>query len=288
MTLCRRRENHQLSNRAVVHPFLRTFARAGVWTKANCIRHLPVKQGRRDRVSMSTFRHLAKRVLGSKLLGVADYYRFPQQRRDWGGPFNGQEFRRGLFDRMWKAVGGEYIVETGTFHGTTTEYFASTGARVHSIDTDPRAYGFARARLWRERNVHLHLGDSVEVLRALLQDSWFRSRTGLYYLDAHWGERLPLAEEVDAIAVSCPLAIMMIDDFRVPDDAGYGFDDYGPGRRVELELLERLILARQLAVFFPAEKAELETGAKRGCVVLTQDPRHIETLGRLRHLRRWS
>jgi len=60
----------------------------------------------------------------------------------------------------------------------------------------------------------------------------------------------------------------MIDDFEVPGTA-YGFDDYGPGLVLNLEYLEPL---RHLnfVTFFPAAGPDHDTGARRGCVVLSR------------------
>jgi hypothetical protein len=42
-----------------------------------------------------------------------------------------------------------------------------------------------------------------------------------FYLDAHWNEDLPLAEEIDLIFSRSPCAVVMIDDFEVPGDPGF-------------------------------------------------------------------
>jgi hypothetical protein len=50
-------------------------------------------------------------------------------------------------------------------------------------------------------------------------------------------------------------------------DEGYGFDDYGPGRRLDLSLLAGLdpVGAR---LFFPVLPSAEESGARRGCAVI--------------------
>ena len=65
---------------------------------------------------------------------------------------------------------------------------------------------------------------------------------------------------------------VLIDDFRVPDDPGYAFDDYGPGKVLEPALLASLAQS-SLSVFWPTAHSDAETGARRGWVVLaTQGP----------------
>jgi hypothetical protein len=46
----------------------------------------------------------------------------------------------------------------------------------------------------------------------------------LFYLDAHWEEYLPLRDELQLIYNNFPRAVVLVDDFKVDDDLGYGFD----------------------------------------------------------------
>jgi prefoldin subunit 5 len=70
----------------------------------------------------------------------------------------------------------------------------------------------------------------------------------------------------------------MIDDFEVPSDPGYGFDDYGPGKCLSLSLLS---WAKELGCrfFFPTVPAADETGERRGaCLVARQEASTFATL----------
>ena len=67
----------------------------------------------------------------------------------------------------------------------------------------------------------------------------------------------------------------MIDDFQVPHDPGYGFDDYGPMcGRLTIDFIEDLIAEYDLSVCFPAFASVDETGSKRGCVILASEAYH--------------
>src|SRR6516162_4458253 len=103
---------------------------------------------------------IAKKILGETRVGAVDYYRFPERRMTWGGPFNGQGGRRALFEVILSTVTPALILETGTFLGTTTELMAKTGIAVVSVEGNARNYGFACMRLRRFPNVELRLGDS--------------------------------------------------------------------------------------------------------------------------------
>ena len=77
----------------------------------------------------------------------------------------------------------------------------------------------------------------VRALRELTQEPIDRAVPTLFYLDAHWHEYLPLRDELEIALGQFANAVVLIDDFQVPDDPGYGFDDYGPGKTLNLEYL---------------------------------------------------
>jgi hypothetical protein len=231
---------------------------------------------------------LVRALLGDERFGMLDYWRRPEWRETWGGPFNGQAFRQRMFAELCVRIAFTAIIETGTYRGTTTAYFRqSTRVPVHSFELRSRHHGFARARLWLARDVHLHRGDSRAGIAALaISRRWPRGPV-FFYLDAHWEGDLPLREEVDLAFAHCGQAVIMIDDFAVPDDPGYGFDDYGPGKALTLAYLGPRA-ASPTAIWFPACVSSAETGARRGCVVLASDAELIRRIDSMRTLRRWT
>ena len=50
-----------------------------------------------------------------------------------------------------------------------------------------------------------------------------------FYLDAHSEKNFPFFEEIDLICSYWYNSVVMVDDFQVPGDKGYIFDDYGSG-----------------------------------------------------------
>jgi hypothetical protein len=91
------------------------------------------------------------------------------------------------------------------------------------------------------------------------------------YLDAHWNDDLPLTEELEIVFGACPNAIVMIDDFLVPFDEGYRYDDYGAGRSLTADYIEPIVVAHRLRLFYPSTPSVCETGERRGCVVLAKN-----------------
>lgn len=200
--------------------------------------------------------------------GVVDYCLRPRV-GDRFGPFNSQRFRQRIFDWIVAEIAPTYVVETGTAHGGTTEFIADrTSAPIFGIELDTRRITFARLRLRRHRSVRLLHGGSDVLLERLLAGSDLPAGVGFYYLDAHWGEELPLAAEIAHIFARRPESLVMIDDFRVPDDPGYEYDDYGPGRTLDVDYVRPAVERFGLRGFLPACPAVEETGFRRGTFML--------------------
>jgi hypothetical protein len=229
-------------------------------------------------------------LFGDALLGALDYWRFPDKRISWGGPFNGQQARRALFARLMEQFNPCAIVETGTFRGMTTEFMAAAGLPVFTVENNRRLYGFSRMRLYGRRNVKVRLGDSRTVLRDLFADPLREFKGGVLfvYLDAHWQDDIPLAEELEIVFRHSPAAIVMIDDFQVPFDDGYGYDKYekyGPGKALTLNHIARAVEDHGLVVLYPSTPSSEDTGARRGCAIVAIDARHgarLRDMGMLR------
>lgn len=63
------------------------------------------------------------KVFGEEVRGYVDFFRYPDAADSWGGPFNGQQFRKKMFDDIEDIFLFKDIFETGTYHGTTTAHF---------------------------------------------------------------------------------------------------------------------------------------------------------------------
>jgi len=186
-----------------------------------------------------------------------------------GGPFNAQVKREELFRQILGAFPLRVIVETGTFRGTTTEFLRRTsGLEVFTVDSHPRFYHYSAFRFRADPGVTVRLGDSRRFLEHLAARADFPKEGVFFYLDAHWTRDLPLREEVLIVAQAFRRSVIMVDDFQVPTDPGYRFDDYGRDKRLCLDYLP-LHDHPELGVFFPAAPSSEESGARRGCVVLS-------------------
>jgi hypothetical protein len=210
---------------------------------------------------------------GDIVVGAIDYLIHPNRGVALGGPFNGQRYRQSLFKDLVRKLAPIAVVETGTYLGTTTEFMATTGLPIFSVEQTGRNYGFALARLWCSHNVHLLRGDSRAAPRILFDGplNQSRNRNLFVYLDAHWNADLPLIQELKIVFDFCPNAIVMVDDFQVPFDAGYGYDSYGTCRILTEDYIAPILAAHSLRAFYPSTPSVQETGARRGCVILVRN-----------------
>lgn len=154
----------------------------------------------------------------------------------------------------------ETIVETGTFHGVTTEFLASLAPSVHSIEIDWRYLEIARGRLQTLENVQLHQGNSPEVLRKLLGGL---KQPLLLFLDAHWGGYCPLQDELKT-AASCGVRrpVIVIHDFLVPG-TDLGYDSY-QGKPFDLAMVEHHLPPLYPDGYTTSYNDETAEGARRG------------------------
>lgn len=194
--------------------------------------------------------------------------RRPSLRFPWGGPLNGQERRCELLQELATSTHFDLVIETGTYRGTSTELFAALfDAPIISAELDPRMYHYSKRRLSPWPSITVQHGDSRAVLERSAENVSESNETLFAYLDAHWQSDLPLAGELEIIASNWKSAIVMIDDFQVPDDEGYRFDGYGEGKALTREYLPTSVLSGW-SLYYPIASSSEETGAMRGCCVL--------------------
>lgn len=219
------------------------------------------------------------------LRGCAKYVIQSNSYRQTRSAFNGQAVRKEIFRELVEKLNPEVLVETGAHFADTTEYMANlTQLPVYSVESDPKAYGFSKARLYRNKHVYLRFGDSRNFLKGLAQELHDHQNI-LFYLDAHWGEDLPLAEELEQIFSVWGFSVVMIDDFEVPGDNGYRYDDYGDDNVLNAKYISKIVEKYKLKTYFPSVSSDKETGAKRGCVVLSKNGYHKKEMQEMKYLK---
>lgn len=92
----------------------------------------------------------------------------------------------------------------------------------------------------------------------------------MFYLDAHWYDYMPLPDELAAIASQCQRGVIVIDDFLIPEQPKYLYDEY-PGARIDLEMVEAHLGSRRkdISIYLPNHEPELDpTGPGIGYAVI--------------------
>ena len=220
--------------------------------------------GRTIRSHYSQRRQISDFLPGA-VSGYLDWHLRPQWRG--GVAFNGQARRAELFEELVRAFSFAAIVETGTYRGLTTLHMRRvSGLPVYTVEANSRAHHFARMRFVKEPGIRAECGDSRRFLKDLTDDPTVPHGCVFFYLDAHSTADLPLWEEVEIIDNGWADPVIMIDDFQVPGDPGYEFDDYGERNRLSADQLPSTF-KREFRLFWPSAPSAKETGSRRGCVV---------------------
>lgn len=200
--------------------------------------------------------------------------------------FNKQAKRREITTRILLAMAPSNIIETGTFLGNTTGYLAKFGVPVYSSEISPPLFVAAKQRLSSFSNINLVLCDSRTFLTGLVSER-INILPSFFYLDAHWLDDLPLLDELNLIDENWENWIVLIDDFKVPNDPGYGYDNYGARKTLNYSYIKRFVERRSLAVFFPTIPSVEESGAKRGYVFLARGTDNVRILSSCEMLGRY-
>lgn len=185
--------------------------------------------------------------------------------------FNGQHHRRAIFGELVAAIPFAAILETGTFFGNTTGHMRQrVQCPILTCEARPIFQSVAKSRLKEFSGIEYTLGDSRSFLRDVLSRPPLKDAKEplFFYLDAHWHEDLPLEQEIDIIGKWGRNCVVMIDDFAVPGDRDYSYDDYGPGKALNLATFGPAFARAGLSVYWPSLMGREESGGKRGCVIL--------------------
>ena len=128
--------------------------------------------------------------------------------------------RSRLLRKLLRQGGYHYFIETGTYRGDTTAMLCPYAKQVHTIELGKELAEEAKKRFQDYTHVHVHQGDSGEVLPKIMPQI---KSAALFYLDGHYsggitakGEKeCPIYEELKAIFASEKLPhLLVIDDAR--------------------------------------------------------------------------
>ncbi len=179
-------------------------------------------------------------------------------------PMNGQRTRLRTSFLLSQLVKPNIAIESGSYLGTTTQYLVSlVSEKTYSIEVNPEFAAIAKARL--ESDIHsgrieIVDGDSAVEMPRILRGLDSKAQIVFAYLDAHWLEHIPLRDEVQALLEWGGDFVAVVDDFYIPSDLGYGYDQY-KNHRVDISHIPS---SDKISVWVPEDDSSTESGAHRG------------------------
>jgi glycosyltransferase involved in cell wall biosynthesis len=187
------------------------------------------------------------------------------------GPFNEDVFMEKYFLEFRDTYDIHEVIETGTYHGMTTEWFARYFSKVQTIEINDENFTIAKNRLSRYSNVTLHKGSSADILGEILRGGVFldNGKHLLIFLDAHWHTN-PVLQELHAIKLSGLTPVLAIHDFKNPLRPEYGYDSYSDqGVVYEWDWIKNNIEEIYKTCEYKVSYNLEAEGARRGCLFIT-------------------
>jgi predicted O-methyltransferase YrrM len=179
-------------------------------------------------------------------------------------PMNGQRNRLRTSFLLSEIFNPDFAIESGCFLGTTTQYLASIASiKTYAIEINVDFAATASKRLKPDVDsgrIEVIQGNSAVQMPRILSTLNPTQSKVFAYLDAHWLEHIPLSEEIQSLLDWGGDFIAVVDDFYIPDDSGFGFDQY-KNHRVDISHVPK---SSEISVWVPAEHSSTESGARRG------------------------
>ena len=194
--------------------------------------------------------------------------------------FNRECIRSYIFWRLHEHLNCTSFVETGTMYGNTTGFVNRVfDTPVFTSEINDTYYLVNRANLIWARGVTNHHSNSVEFLNSLCDGDRLGDNP-MFYLDAHWYDYMPLADELCCIIRKCRKAVILIDDFMIPNELRYRYDEY-PDVRIDMALIRSAFKGQRqdYGVYLPNYDPDLDpTGLGIGfAVVLVGQEENLST-----------
>jgi len=180
---------------------------------------------------------------------------------------NGQINRRKIFDKIFSKKIISEIYETGSYHGSTTEFLSKYKVPIQTCEISAPNYFIANDRLKKFKNIKIKNSDSYNFLKKNVSKN---KKPIFFYLDAHSKDTpSPLLSELQIIFQNLENFIVVIDDFLVPHDRDYGYDS-AFGSVLKVGYIKKFLNYKDTCYFFPKQKSKDESGFKRGSIFISK------------------
>lgn len=232
------------------------------------------------RVPLFWWQYFATHPFPGQFQSLEDLIGFGKRHRMMG--LNGQCIRAYILSRVFQRFDCTSFVETGSRHGHTAGFVRRVfKTAVFSCEVSTSNYLISRLNLVWANQVLLFRSDSPDFLRKICRSPLIGSNP-MFYLDAHTYNDPPLPDELLIIAERCERAIVVIDDFFIPSDQRFHYDQY-PNLRIDLNVINSTLKARRqdalvyLPVYDPSKEGGPGGVARGMAVVLMGQHKELPT-----------
>lgn len=196
------------------------------------------------------WRYLTTREFPDDISSIEDLVRFCRRHKVMG--FNLEAIRAYIFWRLHNRYECSSFVETGTLYGNTAAYTHKVfKTPVFTTELNTTHYVVSKTNLAWARGVQQYKASSPDFLAQVCYSNKIGNNP-MFYLDAHWNEFMPLPDELSIIAEHCKKAVILIDDFMIPWDNRFLYDEY-PDIRIDTDIITNWLQPKRsdISVFMP-------------------------------------
>jgi len=183
-----------------------------------------------DTRSVNPMKQRLKSAIKSRLISLKDSFFNSKDDRELSEfidiGFYGDEYLINVINDCSKDA--VQFIETGTNVGSTLHYIASNFPEIKCYSCEPhlKSFEFAKSKVEHFSNVTIENIVSPDFFYKIGSKELFK-KTAIFWLDSHGhGFRWPLKEEVAYITNNFNDGYLFIDDFKVPNQPHFGFDEY--------------------------------------------------------------
>lgn len=141
--------------------------------------------------------------------------------------FHGDQYLLNLVNFL--LLESDYFIETGTRRGVTLKYVADgyKNLKLFSCEPNKEFFAIAEAKLKGYNNCKIYNETSQNFIPKILDTYDPNENLSFFFLDAHGkGFDWPLRQEIEQITHRLRKAIILIDDFKVPNNPQFTYDTY--------------------------------------------------------------
>lgn len=142
--------------------------------------------------------------------------------------FHGDQYLLNLVNFL--LLESKYFIETGTRRGVTLKYVADAykNLKLFSCEPNKEFFSIAEVKLKGYNKCKIYNEPSQSFIPEILEIHELNENLSFFFLDAHGkGFEWPLKQEIEQITNRLSKAIILIDDFKVPNNPQFVYDKYG-------------------------------------------------------------